>query len=436
MPNTVLNPTIIAQTAVRILENELVMGRRVYRGFEDEFDKKINGYEVGDTISIRKPQNFSVRSGAVAVIQDVTEGKLTLSVNLQKGVDFKFSGAELTLKIDQLADRVIKPAMVRLANQVDTDLMNLFVGIPNWVGQPATGADAPISTFQQFARAAERLDQMACPQDMRSAVLAPDSYWALAGGSLTQFVPQVNAQSYRQGEIGKIGGVDTYMSQNVPTFVGPGNLDSAATVTGAQSTTYAAVMNTEATPGTMQLVVGGISPATSVVKAGTVFTIGTAGTAVRAVNPVTKAVLPFQQMFTVVSDSAAAVAGAVTLTITPPIIPIGGADGPQWGTVDQAAGAGATIQIVGDASGSYRQNLMFHRDAFALVMVPMIKPPGAVDVSRETYKGTSVRLIPYYDGTNDVSNYRLDILYGIKVVDNRLAVRMSGGSATLGNPAQ
>ena len=69
--------------------------RSVYRGYEDEFDKKINGYDVGDTISIRKPQQFAVRSGAVASspVQDVTEGKLSLQVNLQKGVDFKFSPA-------------------------------------------------------------------------------------------------------------------------------------------------------------------------------------------------------------------------------------------------------------------------------------------------------------------------------------------------------
>ena len=46
-----------------------------------------------------------------------------------------------------------------------------------------------------------------------------------------------------------------------------------------------------------------------------------------------------------------------------------------------------------------------------------------------------MRVVPYYDGIDDVSNYRLDVLYGVKVVDNRLAVRMSGGSATLGNPA-
>lgn len=432
MPNIVLNPQIIAQTAVRILENELVMGSRVYRGYEEEFDKKINGYEIGDTISIRKPQQFSVRQTAVAVPQDVQEGKLSLQVNLQKGVDFRFSGAELTLKIEQLADRIIRPAMVRLANQIDVDVMNLFTAIPNWVGQPAVGADAPISSFAMFARAAERLDQMACPQDARSAVLAPDSYWALAASQTALFLPQVGQQAYRRGEIGEIGGVATYMSQNVPTYLGTAANDDAATVTGAQSTTWAAVMNTEATPGTMSLVTGGWG-ATDLIRAGTVITIGTAATAVLAVNPVTKAILPFQQMFTVMAD-VTAVAGAATLTVTPPIIPI--TVDAAFGTTNIAAGAAATIQVVGGDTQNYRQNMMFHKNAFALVIVPMVKPPGAVDVARESYRGTSARLVPYYDGANDISNYRLDVLYGVKVVDNRLAVRMTGGASTLGNPAQ
>jgi hypothetical protein len=40
------------------------------------------------------------------------------------------------------------------------------------------------------------------------------------------------------------------------------------------------------------------------------------------------------------------------------------------------------------------------------------------------------------DGANDISNYRLDVLYGVKMIDNRLACRISGGSGTLGDPAQ
>ena len=50
-------------------------------------------------------------------------------------------------------------------------------------------------------------------------------------------------------------------------------------------------------------------------------------------------------------------------------------------------------------------------------MVPMEKPAGAVDVARKSYKGFSVRVVPYYDGPSDVSNYRLDILFGVKAID-------------------
>lgn len=438
MPNTILNPTIIAQTAVRILENELVMGSRVYRGYEEEFDKRVNGYEAGDTITIRKPQQFAVRQTAVvSSIPDVQEGKLTLTVNNQKGVDFQFSGAELTLKIEQLADRIIKPAMVRLANQIDQDVMALFSQVPNWVGQPATGADAPIDSFAKFARGAERLDQNSCPQDDRSAVLAPDSYWAMAASQTALFLQSVGNQAYRQGEIGSIGGVATYMSQNVPTLTNGTGADDAATVAaaggaGVLSTTWANAMNTEATPGTMSI---NLTMATSgaTIPAGTVFTLGTGGSAVLSVNPVTKAVLPYQQHFTVMS-SVTATGTAATVVITPPIIPIG--TDAAFGTVSQAPSAGTTVQIVGAVSASYRQNMMFHRNAFALVVVPMVRPAGAVDVARESYRGVSARLVPYYDGTNDISKYRLDVLYGVKVVDNRLAVRMTGGASTLGNPAQ
>jgi hypothetical protein len=434
MPNTILNPQIIAQMAVRILENELVMASRVYRGYEEEFEKRVNGYEIGDTVQIRKPQQFSVRQTPTAALQDIQEGKLTLQISNQKGIDFSFTSAELTLKIEQMADRILRPAMVRLANQIDADVMALFTSIPNWVGQPLTGADAPINSFQMFARGAERLDQNSCPQDDRSAVLAPDSYWAMAGSTLTQFLPQVNQQSYRQGEIGSIGGVATYMSQNVPTFTNGTAADTAAAAVagGTGTTTWATVLNTEAVPGTQTLTLSGVTPATGTIPAGTVFTLGSAGTAVKSVNPVTKSVLPFQQMFTVVTGGTAS-GGAVSITITPPIIPIG--TDAAFGTVNQAAADGTLLNIVGDVSGAYRQNLMFHRNAFALAVVPMVKPPGAVDVARESYRGISARLIPYYNGTTDVSAFRLDVLYGVKVIDNRLAVRLSGGSATTGNPS-
>jgi len=70
--------------------------------------------------------------------------------------------------------------------------------------------------------------------------------------------------------------------------------------------------------------------------------------------------------------------------------------------------------------------MVFQKNAFALAMVPMIRPPGAVEVARESYKGTSVRLIPTYNGTSDTSLFRLDVLYGVQALDPRLATRLSG----------
>jgi hypothetical protein len=148
MANTILNPSIIAKAAVRILDNELVMAKQVFRGYEDEFTNKVNGYNVGDTISIRKPTDFTVRSGTTASVQDVVEGKETFTVGTVKGVDFSFTSTQLTLNIGELSERVIKPAMVQLANAVDSDLMTLYRDVYNYVGTPGT-------TVGSFAAAAK-----------------------------------------------------------------------------------------------------------------------------------------------------------------------------------------------------------------------------------------------------------------------------------------
>jgi hypothetical protein len=79
-----------------ILENNCVMGNLVYRGYEEEYANGVNGYEKGETISIRRPTDFTVRSGAVAAIQEVVEGKTSLTVDTQEGVDFKFTSSDLT----------------------------------------------------------------------------------------------------------------------------------------------------------------------------------------------------------------------------------------------------------------------------------------------------------------------------------------------------
>ena len=138
MANVKLTADIIAAEALMLLDNNLVMANQVYRGYESEYSKSVNGYQLGATIRIRRPNDFTVRDGAVASIQDVVEGTTTLVVNKQKGIDFRFTSQELTLDIREFSDRVMKPAMIQLANQIDRDLASLYVNVWNWVGTPGT----------------------------------------------------------------------------------------------------------------------------------------------------------------------------------------------------------------------------------------------------------------------------------------------------------
>jgi hypothetical protein len=403
MANTTLTADVIAKEALMILDNNLVMAKQVFRGYENEFDNKVNGYNVGDTISIRKPTDYTVRDGAVMSVQDAVEGKTTITVDKRKGVDFKFSSQDLTLKIDQLSERIIKPAMVQLANQIDRDLMGLYKYVPNWVGT----AGQTINSYTDFALGPQRLDEYAVPVDGRSAVLSPADHWGLLGSQTALYIQDAAKGAYRQGSLGMIGGVDTYMSQNVPTHTTGSDVSGTVNQSVTTSTiTYAAVKDS------MQQT---ITVASLNLNPGDVFTIAN----VNAVNPVSKADLGFAKQFTVISYSSN------TLVFYPAMIWTGAFQNVAVasGTTDLNT---AAITAVGTAATGYRQNMMFTEKAFALVSVPLVSPPGAVDVSRQTYKGTSVRVIPVYDGVNDESAWRLDILYGVKAIDPRLALRISG----------
>lgn len=411
MANTTLTADIIAKEAVTILDNELVMGKKVFRGYEKEFNQNVNGYKVGSSVTVRKPTDFTVRDGRTASTQDVVEGSTTVTVDKQKGIDFEFTSEDLTLKIEDLSERVIKPAMVQLANQVDLDLMAEYKNIPSWVGTPGQTIDS----FADFAKGPERADELANPTDGRCSVLSPADHWGIVGSQTQLYNDTISKPAYRKGSTGMLGGVDLYMSQNVPTHTVGVGTGTPKVNGGSQDTTYALTKDT----GTQTLNTDGwTNSTTGILKAGDVFTID----GVYAVNPVTKATLPFLRQFVVKADAdSGASTGPAALTIAPAIITSG-----AFQNCSAAPANDADINLVGTGGTGYRQNMVFHKNAFSLVSVPLIRPQGAVDVGRRSYKGLNVRVIPYYDGDNDVNKWRLDILYGTDTVDPRLAHRLSG----------
>jgi len=274
-----------------------------------------------------------------------------------------------------------------------------------------------MKAFNDFAVGPKNMDQRTVPQGNRSAILSPADYWGMAGSQTALFSQAINNKSYREGRIGMVGGVDTYMSQNAPVFTtGPGG--GAPLINGAaQNTAYDTTgVNTQTL-----ITDGWTAAAAARVVVGDTFTIA----GVFDVNPVTKATLSILKQFVVAPGSTlnSDGAGNLTLTIAPQIITTGAFQNVSAAPADNAA---LTFNLGAAANLTVPNNLMFDKNAFALCMVPMVRPPGSVDCSRVSKNGISVRVIPYYDGTNDVSNWRLDCIFGTKTVDRRLAVRVSG----------
>ena len=137
MANTILTPTAVTREALRVLHQKLNFVGSITRDYDDSFAK--SGAKIGDSLKIRLPNQYVVRSGATLSAQDTTETSVTLQVATQKGVDLNFTSTDLTLSLDDFSKRIIDPAMSVLAANIEYDAMNMYKDVynSNWNGGAA-----------------------------------------------------------------------------------------------------------------------------------------------------------------------------------------------------------------------------------------------------------------------------------------------------------
>lgn len=418
MANTLVTPSLIAKEALMQLENSLVMGNNVHR----EYKKEFTGGQ-GDTVSIRKPVKFVTTDGATRSNQDVEEKTTSITIDQRKHVSWNFSTQDLTLSIEQYSERYIKPAMITLANTVDKSLHAQYYKVWNHLGTPGSTPDS----FADVALSAQRLDEMAVPMDRRCMLLNPAAAYAVAGNQQTlEAIGNVKRTAYEDAMVGRVAKFDTFSTQNIANHTIGVATGTPLVNGGSQNVTYANAVSGSTTGGTSQTLNtdGWTNSTTGILKAGDVFTIA----GVFAVNPVPgegatgKTVMPYLQQFTVLADAdSGASTGPASLTISPAIITSG-----PFQTVSAAPGDNAVITVVGTGGDTHPQNLGYHKNAFALVTVPLEMPDGAAFKARESHNGLSVRVVKDYDIDNDVDIIRLDILYGIQAIYPELASRLTG----------
>lgn len=410
MANQLLTPKVYANVMLKLLKNNLVMGKLVTTKFKDEFKK------VGDTVYIKRPPEFVVREGQVAQVQEVIEGEAPIRIDRQRGVDIEFSSLEETLTVDQLLkSNIMNAEAAALAQEIDSDLMEQTLEFPNWVGTPGELIDSA----QDFFAGPQRLDEMAIPQSDRNGVLSPADYWALAG-TFTNLPTQegIATTALQRARLPITGNVQPYMTQSVINLTtGSRAATAASVVNGAgQNVTYLAIA---ANDYKQTLAIDGLT-AGQTIKAGEVFEIAN----VYAVNPRTKQSTGNLAQFVVLEDATANGSGEATLTIANPIIVSG-----AYQTVTAAPADNAPITWKGTAGTTYRQNAIFHKSSIALVFAKLTNPySGEASYATDPMTGVSVRYWRTSDGTNDTHLHRWDVLYGVKNVDRRLGTRISGAA--------
>lgn len=410
--HTLLTPTIIAKEALMHLENNLVMGNLVHRRYKNEFQK------VGGSITIRKPVKFRVQKTRIRTTGGaLTERSITLTVATQAHVTWEFYSVDLTLTIEKYAERYIAPAAAALANQVDADLTALYDDIYNSVWE-STGFVTPES-FIVLGKAAQLLDEEAVPPDDRVMVLNPAANWSLANAMKNMYVTDVSEPALKKGFLAKIANMEIYMDQNIKTHeTGAYFLTGSAHALVLHSTGGTVPSSTlcEATG----VVMGGFEKAGDLFAIGDIFTIA----GCFAVNPMSGDSTGQLRQFvvTAVPSASESTTGADSgiVHFDPPIIHTG-----PYKTVDTTPAAAAAVTVVGTQGEPYPQNLAFHKNAFALVTVPL-EMPANVWGARETHNGLSIRVVKDYDIEKDSEIIRLDILYGVKTLYPELATRIWG----------
>ena len=405
MANTLLTIDMVTLEALRVLHGSCAFVKNVNRDYDDQFAK--DGAKIGDTLRVRKPPKYSVRSGRVMSAQNATETYVSLPVTSQKGVDLDFTSAEFTLGIDKFSERFLRPSMTVLASNIDYDALSMTLKVANSVGTPGTTP----ATYLVWGNANAKLDNALAPRDgNRTAILEPNAMAATVDGLKGLFeAGDAIADQYRSGVMKRAIDLKWAIDQNVRNLT-----------TGTRTTTTVSVTGSTATGATtIALDYAGATP-TMTITAGEVFTIAS----VFDVNDETKQALTNLKQFVVRTTTTAASSQWLTLPIAPTIYSAA-SGGLQ--NVDALPADNAVVTFYGTTSSTvYPQNLIFHQDAFTFATADLKLPRNQEMASRKVMDGISMRIWEGADIVNDTWPVRSDVLYGYVETYPELACRVWG----------
>ncbi len=391
--NTILTPTAVTRAALAILHQKLNFIGTINRQYDSSFAQ--SGAKIGDSLKIRLPNQYTVRTGAALSVQNTVESSTTLQVATQKGVDVEFSSKELTMDIQDFSDRVLEPAMSVLAANIEADALSMYKDVNNVIDN-----DGNAISFLNVMQGRQRLNEELAPADNKRVALLSPTHTTKLVDALKGLFQDSSAikEQYREGMMGRTGGFDFYENTL---------LTDHTTGTAAKTTGY--LVNGGSQTGSTLTVDTG----TTTFLKGDVITIA----GVFAVHPESKANTGRLQQFVVTANSGGS---ATSLALFPAIVASGAAQNVSGSPADNAA----IVKIAAGASELVNSSMVYHKDAFTFATADLVMPQGVDFAAREVMDGISMRIVRQYDISTDQFPCRIDVLYGYKAIRPQLACRI------------
>ena len=405
MANTNLTVDQVTNRAQMVLHQKLNFIGNVNRQYDDSY--KTGGAKGGESIRIKLPNEFAIRTGATLSTSDVTQKAVTLTTGTQKGVDMVFTSQELTQDISLFSENYIEPAMSVLAANLESDALSMYKQVYNEISDLSEDPD-----LRDILDMGSRMTENLTPYSDRCLLLRTRSNAALIDALKGLFNPDQNMDKhYREGQVANnfVGFQKVYENTLLPNHVGgtddgtADDLVNAGTLTGGTAT---------------------VDTGTGTWTAGDIFYINT----VTRVHPETKADTTYHQPFVCTNAESGS---TTSIEFTPEIVTSGGGQNVAAAMANNdplhkvESDNRVTLSSATDigASATYGIDLGFHKNAFAFATADLEVPKGVHFAGRRVQDGISLRIIRDYSISADTMPCRLDVLYGYKAVRPQLACR-------------
>lgn len=413
--NTVLD--MVARESLRIAHEKSTFISTVNRSYDDQYKK--TGWKTGSVLRVANPNQYTRRQGSrVMDVQEQNETTQSITMATQDGVDMRFNSAELTLnvnspaEVDAFSRRYIEPAMSVLMSGIDGDMLaQATKDTYNLVGTFGTvvGAAGDITAL---GNARAKLNQQLAPKDMnRNLQIDSVTMASIVNGNKALFNPDSQIKkAFTEGYYARSAMADFYENERTWTQTYgsdvTGTTDAASLVTDGGTTVdfHTTILSTAAT-------------------VGSVFTIA----GVYDCHPETKQAYSNLKQFVITAI------GATTVTVSPAIYLGLSPSTAAKRNVCKSTGAALaltdfnsqTCTFFGAASTGYRNNLMYHQDAFTFVTADLPLMDDAHKCVRKEQDGLSIRVWMASDIRNDELLMRMDILYGFKTLRPEWSCRIT-----------